>query len=63
MADGSLQPRTSGILRAGVISAVIANLFLHYAFDSFMSKEYPEAWWERYADDGVLHCKSYQQAV
>lgn len=63
MADGSLQPRTSGTPQGGVISPVLANLFLHYAFDSFMSKEYPKAWWERYADDGVLHCKSYQQAV
>lgn len=61
--DGTLQARTSGTPQGGVISPVLANLFLHYAFDSFMAKEYPTAWWERYADDGVLHCKTYQQAV
>lgn len=63
MEDGTLQPRTSGTPQGGVISPVLANLFLHYAFDSFMAKKYPKAWWERYADDGVLHCKTYQQAV
>jgi group II intron reverse transcriptase/maturase len=61
--DGTLQPRTSGTPQGGVISPVLANLFLHYAFDGFMAKEYPKAWWERYADDGVLHCKTYQQAI
>ena len=61
--DGTLQSRTSGTPQGGVISLVLANLFLHYAFDSFMAKEYPKAWWERYADDGVLHCKSSQQAM
>ncbi|NDV82270.1 reverse transcriptase domain-containing protein [Bacteroides sp. 51] len=55
--------RTSGTPQGGVISPVLANLFLHYAFDNFMAKEYPATWWERYADDGVLHCKTYQQAV
>ncbi|NDV95478.1 group II intron reverse transcriptase/maturase [Dysgonomonas sp. 521] len=60
--DGTLQERSSGTPQGGVISPVLANLFLHYAFDSFMAKEYPAAWWERYADDGVLHCKTYQQA-
>lgn len=61
--DGSLVVRTSGTPQGGVISPVLSNLFLHYAFDSFMTKEYPKAWWERYADDGVLHCKTYEQAV
>lgn len=61
--DGTLQIRTSGTPQGGVISPVLANLFLHYAFDSFMAKEYSSVWWERYADDGVLHCKTYQQAV
>lgn len=42
---------------------MLANLFLHYVFDDFMTKAYPNIWWERYADDGVLHCQSYKQAV
>lgn len=42
---------------------MLANLFLHYVFDDFMTKAYLNIWWERYADDGVLHCQSYKQAV
>ena len=42
---------------------MLANLFLHYVFDDFMTKAYPNIWWERYADDGVLHCQSYKQAA
>ena len=49
--------------QGGVISPVLANLFLHYTFDSFMAKEYPKAWRARYADDGIVHSKTYQQAV
>jgi hypothetical protein len=63
MEDGTVKPRIAGTPQGGVISPVLANLFLHYTFDSFMAKEYPKAWWARYADDGVVHCKSYDQAV
>jgi group II intron reverse transcriptase/maturase len=63
MEDGTIKPRIAGTPQGGVISPVLANLFLHYTFDSFMAKEYPKAWWARYADDGVVHCKSYEQAV
>ena len=63
MEDGSVVERRSGTPQGGVISPVLANLFLHYAFDDYMAKAYPNIWWERYADDGVLHCQSYKQAV
>ena len=63
MEDGSIRDRMSGTPQGGVISPVLANLFLHYTFDSFMEREYPNIWWERYADDGVLHCSSYRQAA
>lgn len=63
MSDGSVAERRSGTPQGGVISPVLANLFLHYVFDDFMTKAYPNIWWERYADDGVLHCQSYKQAV
>ena len=63
MQDGTIKPRTAGTPQGGVISPVLANLFLHYTFDSFMAKGYPKAWWARYADDGIVHCKSYEQAV
>ena len=53
MQDGTIKPREAGTPQGGVISPVLANLFLHYTFDSFMAKEYPKAWWSRYADDGT----------
>src|SRR5258708_10212680 len=46
----------------GVISPVLANLFLHYAFDLWMARTNPELPWCRYADDGLVHCRSEQEA-
>jgi len=46
----------------GVISPLLANLFLHYAFDVWLTKEFPFVSFERYADDAVIHCKSKAQA-
>lgn len=62
MEDGTVVPRTSGTPQGGVISPVLANLFLHYVFDDFMVKEFPSILWARYADDGIAHCVSYKQA-
>ena len=62
MEDGTTVPRTSGTPQGGVISPVLANLFLHYVFDDFMAKELPSIPWARYADDGVAHCGSLKQA-
>lgn len=62
MEDGKIIPRTSGTPQGGVISPVLANLFLHYVFDDFMAKEFPTIPWARYADDGVTHCTSLKQA-
>lgn len=62
MPDGSIQARTRGTPQGGVISPVLANLFLHYAFDIWMDKTYPENPFARYADDAVIHCKSRLQA-
>lgn len=53
MKDGSLRQRTAGTPQGGVISPVLANLFLHYAFDDFMEKQFPNISWARYADDGA----------
>lgn len=50
------------MLEGGVISPVLANLFLHYVFDDFMVKEFPGIPWARYADDGIAHCTSLKQA-
>jgi group II intron reverse transcriptase/maturase len=59
---GKLTTKTSGTPQGGVISPVLANLFLHYVFDSYMAKEFPSIPWARYADDGVCHCVSKKQA-
>jgi Retron-type reverse transcriptase len=62
MPDGTVQRRDSGTPQGGVISPVLANLFMHYAFDAWMSRKFPRNPWERYADDGVIHCLSEKQA-
>lgn len=62
MQDGTIVERTTGTPQGGVISPVLANLFLHYVFDDFMSKEFPNIPWVRYADDGALNCVSIKQA-
>ena len=62
MEDGSVVPRTAGTPQGGVISPLLANLFLHYAFDAWMSRNYPHIPFERYADDAICHCKSAEQA-
>jgi hypothetical protein len=46
----------------GVISPVLANLFMHYAFDTWMDREFPDCPFERYADDAVVHCRSEARA-
>jgi RNA-directed DNA polymerase len=60
--DGTLTQRTRGTPQGGVISPLIANLFLHYAFDEWMRRNYPQNPFERYADDGVVHCKTEAEA-
>jgi retron-type reverse transcriptase len=45
-----------------VVSPVLANLFLHWAFDAWMDRESPDCPFERYADDGLVHCKSQARA-
>lgn len=60
--DGSLKERTKGVPQGGVISPVLSNLFLHYAFDVWMNKKHPTVPWCRYADDGLAHCRTEQQA-
>jgi RNA-directed DNA polymerase len=62
LADGTLVDRTKGTPQGGVVSPCLANLFLHYAFDVWMTRTFPEAPWCRYADDGLVHCRSEQEA-
>jgi RNA-directed DNA polymerase len=62
MEDGKVVPRTAGTPQGGVISPLLANLFLHYAFDMWMTRTYPTIPFERYADDAICHCKSAEEA-
>lgn len=60
--DGDLQARDRGTPQGSAISPLLANLYLHYAFDAWMAREFPSVQFERYADDVVVHCKGERQA-
>ena len=62
MPDGDLQERTKGTPQGGVISPLLANLFMHYAFDKWAERQLPGIPFCRYADDGLLHCLNLKQA-
>jgi RNA-directed DNA polymerase len=62
LTDGTLQQRDRGTPQGSAISPVLANLFLHYAFDMWMVRKFGSLPFERYADDAVVHCVSEQQA-
>src|SRR5262245_13903912 len=60
--DGTLTERTSGTPQGGVISPLLANLFLHYAFDVWTARQFPHLPFERYADDAIVHCRTKREA-
>lgn len=60
--DGTIEIRAQGTPQGGVISPLLANLFLHYAFDRWMRREHPETPFERYADDVICHCRTRRKA-
>ncbi|MCA1694259.1 MAG: group II intron reverse transcriptase/maturase [Actinobacteria bacterium] len=62
MPDGTLVAREKGTPQGSPISPLLANLFMHYAFDRWMDREYPGCPFERYADDIVAHCDTEEQA-
>lgn len=60
--DGTLVALDRGTPQGGVISPLLANLFLHYAFDQWMDRENPDVPFERYADDIICHCRTEGEA-
>jgi RNA-directed DNA polymerase len=61
--DGRIEERDRGTPQGGVISPLLANLFLHYAFDHWVERNWEGVQFERYADDIVCHCRSEQEAI
>jgi len=55
--------RSRGTPQGGVVSPILSNTFLHYAFDLWMARTHPDLLWCRYADDGLVHCRSEQEAI
>lgn len=60
--DGKLIQRDKGTPQGGVISPLLANIFMHHAFDDWMRRQFPNVKFERFADDGLVHCQSLKQA-
>lgn len=60
--NGDIEQRTKGIPQGGVLSPILANLFLHYVFDSWIEKTRPKIPFVRYADDIILHCSTRKEA-
>ena len=60
--DGTTIGRSRGTPQGGVVSPTIANLFMHYTFDAWMTRTHPDLPWCRYADDGLVHCRTEQEA-
>jgi RNA-directed DNA polymerase len=60
--DGVVVERKRGTPQGGVVSPILSNLFMHYAFDLWMARTHPDLPWCRYADDGLVHCRTEQEA-
>ncbi len=60
--NGEVVERSRGTPQGGVVSPILSNLFLHYAFDVWMTRTHPDLPWCRYADDGLVHCRTEQEA-
>lgn len=61
--EGTTKARTKGTPQGSVISPVLSNIFLHHAFDSWMLEKHPSMPFERFADDAIVHCATYEDAI
>jgi group II intron reverse transcriptase/maturase len=61
--DGTTVERDRGTPQGGVVSPILSNLFMHYTFDAWMGRNYPDLPWCRYADDGLVHCRTEAEAL
>lgn len=62
LGSGELIERELGTPQGGVVSPLLANIFMHHAFDDWMKRQFPEVRFERFADDILAHCSSQKQA-
>lgn len=60
--DGELVKRDRGASQGGAASPLLANIYMHHAFDDWMKRQFPEVVFERYVDDILVHCKSKKEA-
>jgi group II intron reverse transcriptase/maturase len=61
--NGAVEMKEEGTLQGSVISPLLANVFMHFVFDKWMEKHYPNVPFERYCDDIIVHCRSEKQAM
>jgi RNA-directed DNA polymerase len=61
-AEGAILPRDKGVPQGGVVSPLLMNLFMHYAFDKWMRRRFAQLPFARFADDAVVHCRSESEA-
>ena len=62
LANGELVERKLGTPQGGVVSPLLANIYMHHTFDDWIKRRFPEVKFERFADDIVAHCSSLKQA-